>query len=160
MTRTSEPRHFSERQWPSITFFLALLLLIPAVIILLTPFSIQGGVITGVVLYVAIATLFVVASRTIEIRGDRLIAGRASIALEHLGAMQSLDSHELKLALGRRLDARAFLATSGWIQKGVRIEITDDSDPTPYWVIGTREPERLVETVKMLQQQSGQTTAE
>lgn len=156
MTRTSEPKHFSERQWPSISFFIALLLIIPSVTILLTPFNVDGGVIAGVISYAAIATIFLVSSRLLEIRGNRLFAGRASIPLEHLGTMQILDSHELKLALGRRLDARAFLATSGWIHKGVKIEITDDNDPTPYWVITTRVPEKLVATIEQLQQLADQ----
>jgi len=45
---------------------------------------------------------------------------------------------------GRRLDARAWLCIRGWIQPVVKVNVHDPSDPVPYWLISTRNPNELV----------------
>jgi hypothetical protein len=42
------------------------------------------------------------------------------------------------------LDARAWLCIRGWIDPVVRVQVTDPSDPAPYWVVSTRNPDQLV----------------
>lgn len=147
MTETQPARTYAERLWPSIPFFVALLLIVPSFTVLLTPFSVTAGIISGISVYLGVSAVFLVFSRKISVEGGRLNAGRATIAIEHLGDIEVLDPNELKLAIGRRLDARAYLAISGWIRRGVRIAITDPSDPAPYWVVSSRHPEQLRDAI-------------
>jgi hypothetical protein len=44
---------------------------------------------------------------------------------------------------GTRLDARAYLMLRGWIPGVARITLDDPTDPTPYWLVSTRDPEGL-----------------
>jgi hypothetical protein len=44
---------------------------------------------------------------------------------------------------GVDLDARAFLKIRPWVKPVVRIELDDDNDPTPYWLVSTRRPKEL-----------------
>lgn len=144
MASTSSHRTYAERLLPSIPFFVALLLIVPAMFILFMPFGAGAlGWLYGAIAFVLVSTIFIVASKTLSVEGDKLIAGRANIAAEHIGAITELDADELRVAIGRRLDARAFLVVNGWIHKGLKIEITDPEDPTPYWVITTRRPAEL-----------------
>lgn len=45
--------------------------------------------------------------------------------------------------LGPRADARAYLAHRGWIRTAIQVEVRDDADPTPYWLISTRRADEL-----------------
>ena len=139
---------YSERLWPSATFFIALLLTVPAFTVLLTPFSIQAGLITGIIVYVATCAIFVLASRKVAVHDSTLTAGHASIDVGHLGDIDILDAHDLRIAIGRRLDARAYLCVSGWVHSGIRVQVTDPDDPTPYWVVTTRHPQALADSIR------------
>ena len=45
--------------------------------------------------------------------------------------------------LGTDADARAYLVTRPYIDRGVLVPIADDSDPTPYWLVSSRRPDAL-----------------
>jgi hypothetical protein len=71
-------------------------------------------------------------------------AGRARIALHHLGAAESLDADATRRAAGVDADARAYLLLRPYLKRAVRVEITDPADPAPYWLVSTRHGEALV----------------
>lgn len=148
MSNTSEKRSYAERLIPSVSFYLATVLLIPAITILMMPFNIVLGVVYGVIAYFLIIALFLALSKKISVERDRFNAGRASIPLEHIGTVSVLKGDEFRLAIGRSLDARAHLVISGWIKEGVKLEITDSDDPTPYWVVSTRHPDALLRAIE------------
>lgn len=134
---------YAERLWPSITFFVALLLIIPALTVLFTPFSLQAGIIAGVIAYVLVCGIFLLSTRKLSVVDGKFIAGGVAIDVDLLGEIETLDKQELSVAIGRRLDARAFLCVSGWVHKGIKIQLNDPEDPTPYWVVTTRKPQTL-----------------
>jgi hypothetical protein len=45
--------------------------------------------------------------------------------------------------LGPYADPEAFVVQRPWISGAVQVRVADDADPTPYWLISTRNPERL-----------------
>lgn len=47
-------------------------------------------------------------------------------------------------ALGPQLDPAAFLVTHGWVPEHVMLVLDDPEDPTPYWLIGSTNPEKLL----------------
>jgi len=51
-------------------------------------------------------------------------------------------------ALGPQLDPAAFVLHRPWIASAVRLEVVDPDDPTPYWVVSTRRPERLLAEIR------------
>lgn len=144
----SPQRWFRERLWPSVTFFLILLLIIPAMTVLLMPQSLELGIVVGVISYALLVIVFTLMSRRIDVHGSSLTAGHATIDVQHLGEMTPLDPHDLRISIGHRADARAFLMVSGWVKTGVKVAITDPEDPTPYWIITTRKPEELIEALQ------------
>ena len=44
-------------------------------------------------------------------------------------------------AMGRQLDPEAFVVHRGYIPTMVIVVLDDPLDPTPYWLISTRDPE-------------------
>ena len=50
-------------------------------------------------------------------------------------------------AMGRQLDPAAFVVSHGWIHEMVMLVLDDPEDPTPYWLVSTRHPEKLLEAV-------------
>lgn len=82
-------------------------------------------------------------SATVAVLDDVLVAGRARIPVQLLGAVQVLDRAEFIRLRGPGADVRAYLCQRSWIAQGVRLEVVDPQDPTPYWLVSSRHPERL-----------------
>ena len=59
------------------------------------------------------------------------------------GAVAALDADQTRLVSGRDADARAYLLLRPYLNRAVRVEITDPADPTPYWLVSSRHPEAL-----------------
>ncbi len=72
-----------------------------------------------------------------------LRAGRARIAVADLGDVVALDARATRLLAGRDADARAYLLLRPYLRRGVRADVADPRDPTPYWLVTTRHPDRL-----------------
>lgn len=47
-------------------------------------------------------------------------------------------------ALGRQLDPAAYVVHRAWVGPMVLLVLDDPEDPTPYWLVSTRHPERLL----------------
>lgn len=80
-------------------------------------------------------------------RDGELWAGDAHLPLRFVEDAEVIPPEEKRSALGPDLDPAAFLLHRPWIRTSVRIWLDDEDDPTPYWVVSTRHPEKLVEAV-------------
>jgi hypothetical protein len=87
-------------------------------------------------------------------RGKLVISGGevrvrgAHLPLHYVTGAVGLDQRTLRLVVGREGDPAAFVSIRPWIGPGVQLWIDDEDDPTPYWVLSTRHPERLVSVVR------------
>lgn len=72
-----------------------------------------------------------------------LWVGEAHLPLRFIDHVDIIGKQDKRKALGPQLDPAAFLVHRGWVPTLVRVHLTDPDDPTPYWVISTRHPERL-----------------
>jgi hypothetical protein len=77
-----------------------------------------------------------------------LHAGRAVLPRDVIGAVNVLDHEGTRRALGQDADARAFLVTRPYCRQAVKVEVADAADPTPYWIISSRDPERLASSLR------------
>jgi hypothetical protein len=50
--------------------------------------------------------------------------------------------------LGRDADPLAFVIQRPWVSGGVRIDLDDPDDPTPYWYVSTRRPDDLAARIR------------
>lgn len=99
--------------------------------------------------YAITVPLFVIAllwlGRTrVRVTGSELQVGPAALPLRYVGRVDIVAKPDKQQALGPELDPAAFMMHRGWIGPLVRVELTDPDDPTPYWVVSVRDPERFV----------------
>ena len=79
----------------------------------------------------------------VEVDAQQLRAGRASIERTYLGQAEPLTGEDARNAFGRDCDPAAYLVLRSYLPGAVRVKLTDPRDPAPYWLIATRNPERL-----------------
>ncbi|MGB3910439.1 MAG: DUF3093 domain-containing protein [Pseudolysinimonas sp.] len=143
MRYLERPDSFRERLWPTWWVFLSTALVIPASLLVFLPISPAAGVVVAIALYAAIVVALLVTTPVIEVTDGMLRVGRARIERTFVGTVSAHTGADAVAERGTRLDARAWLALRGWISGVVRIEIADDADPTPYWLVSTRRPAEL-----------------
>ncbi len=81
--------------------------------------------------------------------GEReLWAGAAHIPTRFVGRTDVVRGESKRMALGPQLDPAAHVLHRPWVAAAVRLEILDPDDPTPYWVISARHPERLLAALR------------
>jgi hypothetical protein len=135
---------YSEKLHPNLWIWLVAAGISGAGILVFAPISITAGITAAVVLFVIISVLLVVSTPSITVTPDTLQVGRATIERRFVGAVSQFRGKEATAERGTRLNGLAFLCIRGWVDPVVRIEITDPSDPTPYWLTSTRRPEQLL----------------
>ncbi len=84
----------------------------------------------------------------VRLAHGELQAGQAHLPLRYVGEVDVVSGAAKRRALGPELDPTAFVLHRGWVRSAVRLQLTDPDDPTPYWVVSTRQPERLAELLR------------
>lgn len=138
---------FREKVHAAPWVFASTALVIPASFIVFLPINAWVGAGVAAVLYGLIVTALVTTAPLIEVTETGFTAGRARIDRTFVGEVQAYRGAEATLERGQRLDARAWLVIRGWVDPVVKVEITDEADPTPYWLISTRKPDELVKAL-------------
>jgi hypothetical protein len=85
---------------------------------------------------------------TIEVRDGELVIKHAHIPLEYLGEVTIIPKEKFGYERTRGADPAAFFAITFWISKGLRVEVKDERDPTPYWLISSKRAEALAAALK------------
>jgi hypothetical protein len=123
------------------TFWLAFVVSTPAII---------AWSATAVLLLVMVMVFWSYGSPRIEVADGWLRAGRARIAGEFLGEAQPLDAAETRRVAGRDADVRAHLLLRPYLARSVRVTIRDARDPTPYWLVSSRDPAALAAAIGVI----------
>ena len=137
-----------ERLWPSVSVWLGLAVMAGFSGVVALPFGAVPGAVTSLAVLVAIAVLLLAGTPAVGVRGGEFVAGRAHVPVTLLGAVTVLDAAGMRQAHGPGLDARAHLCLRGWVRPGLRLDVVDPQDPTPYWLVSCRRPQRLADAVQ------------
>ena len=92
--------------------------------------------------------IYFTSSLVIEIDEKELRVGKAHIDKKFCGEIIVLTPAEMSRQRTREADPAAYLAIRFWTAHGVKIEITDDRDQTPYWLITSKRGEKLAQALK------------
>lgn len=145
----SPPPTYRERLWPPVWLWL-----------LAVAWSAMLGVAYGYAITPAVGWLVAVATggfacvgladwaTPVTVDGTGVTAGRVHLPAEHLGTAVALDAEQARQLRGVDADARAFLLVRGWVSAGVRLDVVDPLDPTPYWYLSSRRPQRLADALR------------
>ena len=82
---------------------------------------------------------------TIEVDDKELRAGPAHIELKYIGQVTALDSKEMGRLRTRDADPSSYLIFRFWRSTGVKVELNDPRDKTPYWLITSKQNTELAE---------------
>jgi uncharacterized protein (DUF58 family) len=135
---------FSEKLWPAIWIWVVAAGVAGAGILVFAPISMTAGYTAAAVLFAILTVLLITSTPTIRVTAETLQVGRATIERRFIGETASFHGREATAERGVRLHGLAYLCIRGWIDPVVRIEITDPSDRTPYWLVSTRRPDELI----------------
>jgi len=102
-----------------------------------------AGLITFVATEALVAWWLIATAATVVVDDRVLRAGRARLPLRYVGRIAPLDAAQTRDARGRLADPAAYLCARGWISRSVLVEVDDDRDPHPYWLISTRDGHAL-----------------
>ncbi|RKR74034.1 DUF3093 domain-containing protein [Frondihabitans australicus] len=134
---------YRERLVPPPLVFLALLMVVPACVLVFLPINVPVGWAIGIVLFLAFAAALWFGSPVLRVDEEGFHAGRAVLYPQEMGTAAAFLAEEATAERGPRLDARAWTLFRGWVHPVLRIELTDLNDPAPYWLVSTRTPQKL-----------------
>lgn len=134
---------YRERLVPPPLVFLALVMVVPASVLVFLPINIPVGWAVGVGLFVAFGLALWFGSPVLRVDEAGFHAGRAVLYPGELGTAAAFLAEEATAERGPRLDARAWTLFRGWVHPVLKIDLTDVTDPAPYWLVSTRHPSRL-----------------
>lgn len=104
------------------------------------PYVLLIAVAVGVLLWLSHTTIEVVSSSS----GRELRAGHAHIPASVVRTSAQVPRTAKSSALGRQLDPAAFVLHRVWVGPMVLLVLNDPDDPTPYWLISCRHPDRVL----------------
>lgn len=134
---------FSERLLPGVGGWFAVVAFALVLGVALIVVNLTTAVLTAVVALVAGVALAWAYSPVVAVRDGELVAGRAHIPLSQLGEVTVLDREGIHQAMGTAWDPRAFACLRTWAKGGVRVDVVDPSDLTPYWIVSSRHAHDL-----------------
>jgi hypothetical protein len=102
------------------------------------------GIVTFALTTAAVAWGLLATTVVIRVDDRVLRVGRARLPLEFVGPATALDPRATAALRGPDADARAHLCLRSWIGTAVRVQVADDRDPHPYWLVSTRNPAAVV----------------
>ena len=128
-----------ELRWPWWFWFLALGLDFSIVIALWAGLGNIAAVLGLLIVLILTLWMYLFTALRIEITDQELRVGRAHIDRKYLGKVTALDSTMMSHFLREGINPSAYHAVRFWVKTGVKVEINDASDPTPYWLISSKK---------------------
>lgn len=94
------------------------------------------------------AALLIWGRTSVDVRDGELRAGAARLPLATVGQVAALDQTQTSALRGPRADPAAFLLARPYLPRSVYLEVTDRTQGTPYWLVGTRRPDELAAAIE------------
>jgi hypothetical protein len=77
-----------------------------------------------------------------------LWVGQAHLPVSVIAKSAEVPRTAKSAALGRQLDPAAYVVHRAWVGPMVLLVLDDPDDPTPYWLVSTRHPERVLAALR------------
>lgn len=96
-----------------------------------------------VLLPLAVAGLWWSGRIRVAVRDGELLVDDARLPVRFVADAIPLDAAGRREVLGVGADPLAFVVQRPWVSAAVQVVLADPADPTPYWVVSSRDPVRL-----------------
>lgn len=123
-----------------------------------------GGLVLGISFYAALgpvagllavlvpglllSTVLRRSAAVVAVDGGDLVAGPARVPVSALGPARALTPDESRRLRGPESDPAGYHLIRGWVPAGVRADVVDPGDPTPYWFVASRRPAELAAAIE------------
>lgn len=108
------------------------------------PYSVLAAVAAGVLMWLSRTEI-----KVIDNGSDReLWAGEAHLPMSVVTRSAEIPRTAKSAALGRQLDPAAFVLHRSWIGSLILLVLEDPDDPTPYWLVSCRRPDRVLAALR------------
>jgi hypothetical protein len=77
-----------------------------------------------------------------------LWAGQAHLPAAVIARSAPVPQSAKSAALGRQLDPAAYVVHRAWVGPMVLLVLDDPDDPTPYWLVSCRRPDRMLSALR------------
>lgn len=108
------------------------------------PYAVLAVAAVGVLLWLGRAEIRVTDTPT----GTELLAGPAHLPVTVVTRSATIPRSAKSTALGRQLDPAAYVLHRTWVGPMVLAVLDDPDDPTPYWLVSTRHPDRVLAALR------------
>jgi hypothetical protein len=102
----------------------------------------------AVLLPVAAVVLLLLGSTQLRVIGGpsdtELWVGDAHLPVSVISRSAEVPRSAKSAALGRQLDPAAYVVHKAWVGPMLLLVLDDPDDPTPYWLVSCRRPERVL----------------
>lgn len=105
------------------------------------PFVLLYVVATGALLWLGRAEIRVTAD---EDGTAQLWVGDAHLPVTVISRSAEIAPTAKSAALGRQLDPAAYVVHRAWVAPLILLVLDDPDDPTPYWLVSCRHPDRVL----------------
>jgi hypothetical protein len=112
------------------------------------PFAVLLPVAAAVLVWLSTTELRVLAGTGSGPDGVELWVGGAHLPVEVISRSAEVPRSAESAALGRQLDPAAFVVHRAWVGALVLLVLDDPDDPTPYWLVSSRHPERVLAALR------------
>jgi len=135
---------FKERSpWPIWLWLFLLFLAASLALAFWAALGTRWGWITMLVEFLGLLFISQRSALTLEVTDSELRVGEAHIERKFLGQVEVLTAEEMRKWRGPLSDPASYMALRFWIPAGVKIEINDPADPTPYWLVSSKKAQPL-----------------
>ena len=101
---------------------------------------------------VAVGVLLSLGRVEVKVTGDgdgaELWAGDAHLPASVVSRSAVVPRSAKSSAMGRQLDPAAFVMHRSWVGPMVLVVLDDPDDPTPYWLVSSRHPDRVLAALR------------
>lgn len=118
-------------------------LLLSIVLSVWAAFDTRATLITLAISTLALIWIAIAMKSEITFDGNTLRIDQANIEKRYLGRVTVLDRSAMRLLRTRDADPAAYLAIKFWEPRGLRIDLNDSRDATPYWLITSKRGEEI-----------------
>jgi len=108
------------------------------------PYATLAAVAVGVLLWLGRVEIRVVSTGAGAGSQVELWAGQAHLPADVVSRSAVVPRSAKSAALGRQLDPAAFVLHRNWVGPMALVVLDDPDDPTPYWMISSRHPDRVL----------------
>ena len=118
-------------------------LLLSIVLSVWAAFDTRATLITLAISTLALIWIAIAMKSEITFDGNILRIDQANIEKKYLAKVTVLDRSAMRLLRTRDADPAAYLAIKFWEPRGLRIDLNDSRDATPYWLITSKRGEEI-----------------